>query len=203
MDINNAEHSRKTETNGGQNYMKKMTRNKLVGTLMIVTMISVIGAAIVNAETEETNENAIPKGWSGRMMQQRMPFFSELTDEQQQELNTLREELQTNDATPDEIQQAITEKLSEYGIDMPTTEERLDQQIEQTEQQLEMLKRQKELLGEGYSWEEIRDIIQEEFDLQQPQMKQGCEMGFRGGHRNEFRHSPFAEIPESELESDV
>lgn len=65
-------------------------------------------------------------------------------------------------ATPEEIQTAIQEKLDEYGV----LDTQLDNEIAQTEQRLIILNRQKELRNEGYNWDEINTIIQDEFDLE-------------------------------------
>ena len=62
----------------------------------------------------------------------------------------------------EEINEAITEKLDEWGI----LDNRLDDAIEQTEMRLEILNRQKELREQGYSWDEINDLIQEEYGLE-------------------------------------
>ena len=73
-------------------------------------------------------------------------------------MTTLREQ----NATRNEIQTAIQEKLDEFGV----LDTQLDNEIEQTQQRLTILNRQKELRDEGYSWDEINTIIQEEFDLE-------------------------------------
>jgi DNA-binding transcriptional MerR regulator len=90
------------------------------------------------------------------------PFASDLTDEQQTELEDLITTLKDQNVTPDEIQTAIREKLDEYGI----LDTQLDTEIAQTEQRLTILNRQKELRNEGYSWDEIRNIIEDEFGLE-------------------------------------
>lgn len=128
----------------------KKTSKKLMGCLIIATILAVIGVTVVSAQTEDG------------MFWGRRGFMNELTDEQ-------REDLQTT----------IQQKLEEYDIEMPTRDEMLDKQIERTEQRLEILNRQKELREEGYEWEEIRDIIEEEFDLELPD---GEGQGMMFGH---------------------
>jgi hypothetical protein len=90
------------------------------------------------------------------------PFASELTDAQKTELKGLMATLKTQNATPEEIRTAIQEKLDEFGV----LDTRLDNEIVQTEQRLTILNRQKTLRNEGYNWDEIRNIIDDEFDLQ-------------------------------------
>ena len=41
-------------------------------------------------------------------------------------------------------------------------------EIEQTEQRLDILYREKELRDKGYTWDEIKDLVQEEFDIEPP-----------------------------------
>lgn len=126
----------------------KRTSKKLIGGLMIVTILAVIGATVVSAQSEDG------MFWGCR------GFFTELTDEQKEDL-----------------QETMQQKLEEYGIEMPTRDEMLEQQIEQTEQRLEMLKRQKELREEGYEWEDIQEIIQDEFDIEFPVGGRGMRFG--------------------------
>ena len=129
----------------------KKTYKKLVGGLMIATILAVIGATVVGAQTEDG------------MFWGRRGFMTELTEEQREDL-----------------QATMQEKFEEYGIEIPTRDEMLDKQIERTEQRLEILKRQKELREEGYEWEEIQEIIQDEFELEYS-IGQGPRMGFRHG----------------------
>jgi len=69
---------------------------------------------------------------------------------------------------------AIQEKLDEFGV----LDTRLDNEIAQTEQRLTILNRQKELRNEGYSWNDINSIIEEEFG----EDATGISWGFMGGH---------------------
>ena len=138
------------------------TSKKILGGILVVMLIGTIGAVVASAHPG---------------------FFSELTDEQMEELNELRQELKDSGATWEEIKEATHEKLEEYGIEMPTREEIIDMKIEHTQQKLDILERTKELIQENpdISNEEIREIIQEEFELEEPfgfGMK-----GSRGFHR--------------------
>ena len=137
---------------------------------MIALILATICAVLVSAETETENEKPLmnERCYKSRFPGGANPYFSELTEDQKNELQLLKEELIANEATPEEIRTAITEKLTEWGIEVPTPDEQLDSKIERTEQHLEVLYRQKELREEGKSWEEIKEIIQEEFDLELP-----------------------------------
>lgn len=164
-----------------------VSRKKLIGSFLIATLIATVGAVIVSAQEDTIDEaegSSKPLWWERPMFGQ-MPFFSELTEEQQSEINQLREEMKTEGSTPEEIRSAIQEKLESYGIEFPNLDQRLDSEIEKTEQRLDTLYRTKELRGEGKTWEEINDTIQEEYGFESP-------MGNCHGpnFRNGFRHGP-------------
>ncbi len=145
--------------------MKKPV-TKIVGVLMVAMVLATIGAVLVGAETDDESET---EDWH-------MPFFSrenmfghrgirtELSDDQQSEIDALITSLTEEGASCEEIREAISDKLDEMGI----FDEQLDNAIEQTEQRLEILNRENELRDQGYSWEEINEIIQDEFDLEYP-----------------------------------
>jgi hypothetical protein len=126
----------------------KKTSKKILGGLMVGMLVATIGAVIASAQ----------------------PFFSDLTDEQKAELKETRDALMEEGATCQEIKDAMHEQLESYGIEFPTREEILDKRIEQTEQRLEILKRTRELIenNSDITREEIREIIEEEFDLEYP-----------------------------------
>ncbi len=135
----------------------KTKHKKLVGGLLIGLVIMSIGAVFATAQTDDTTP-IIPFEKRHRLG----PLAYNLTEEQQEEIQNLLTTLREENATRDEIQAAIQEKLDEYGV----LDNQLDNQITQTEQQLTILYRQKELRNQGYSWDEINSIIQEEFDLE-------------------------------------
>ncbi len=147
----------------------KNTSKKLVGGFMVALLIATIGAIIVSAETEDITEdessNKFFWGFGGIRHREisKDNLFYELTDEQEEELLQLKQTMIDENATCEEIQEAIMQKLDEWGI----LDKRLDEAIEQTELRLEILNRQKELREQGYSWEEISSLIQEEFDLEE------------------------------------
>jgi DNA-binding transcriptional MerR regulator len=157
--------------------MEKTTGKKLLGGFMVVILVAVVGAVITNAQTddpsgEKTQQNMF---FGKRARWGQPPFFSELTDEQKEEIEALRETLKEENTSAEDIRAAIQEKLEEFGVEIGPPEltdeerdEQLDTAIERTEQQLTILTREKELRENGYSWDEIKDIIQEEFDLEFP-----------------------------------
>jgi len=162
------------------------TNKKLVGGLMVVMLIATIGAVIASAASEDDTEQST--FWGRRAMYRPQPFFSELTEEQKAEIQEI-ESSTKEEATPEEIRAAIKEKLEEWGVELQIPEltdeeldERLDNAIERTEQRLEILQRRKELREQGYSYEEIREMMQEEFGLEAP-AGEGQGMMFGHGFR--------------------
>jgi DNA-binding transcriptional regulator YhcF (GntR family) len=156
--------------------MKKTTTLKILSSLMVILLIGTIGAAMVSAEdttnnleTEQKDFENCPKGMRPP------PFLDELTDDQQEELKNLVETLKEEGATREEIHTAIQEKLEEWDITIEpptlTDEERdeiLAKKIEKTEQRLEIMNRVQELRDQGYDYEDIKDIIKEEYDIEPP-----------------------------------
>ena len=142
----------------------KTTNKKLVGGLLIGLLFSTIGAVLVTAETDATtDETTQPIVFGGRHEMHGFGLLSTyLTDEQQEEINETITSLRNQNATHEEIQAAIQEKLDEFGV----LDTQLENEIEQTQQRLTILNREKELRDQGYSWDEINTIIQEEFDLE-------------------------------------
>ena len=169
-----------------------MTRKKLFGSFLIATLIATVGAVIVSAQTDTINEaEGLSKPlWWERPMREEIPFFSDLTEEQRNEINQLKEEMKSEGSTPEEIRTAIQEKLESYGIEFPnldeSLDERLDNEIEKTEERLEILYRTKELRNEEKTWEEINETIQGEYGLESPMGNCHGHMfgkGFREGPR--------------------
>ncbi|MBN1281258.1 MAG: hypothetical protein JXA00_06380 [Candidatus Thermoplasmatota archaeon] len=144
----------------------KPLRKKIIGGLLVCMMLAGIGAVFAAAQTTDTTDDDTilerPQPLWGRFENDRFrPFAGDLTEEQQLELEQLISNLIEQNATPDELHALMQEKLDEFGV----LDSRLDQDIAQTEQRLTILTRQKELRNEGYSWDDITTIIQEEFDL--------------------------------------
>jgi len=185
--------------------MEKSSK-KIVGGLAAVMLIATIGVVFASAQNYEINRDiALQENFWGRRQMcgprpfdsnstgpfpskliRIGPFFSELTEEQQEQLTEIITNLRDQGANSSEIRAAIQEKLDEFGV----FDQRLDNEINQTQQRLEVLNREKELRGQGYSWDEIRTIIQDEFGLNYP-MYDGHGMmnrhGFGRGLHRDFR----------------
>ena len=142
----------------------KKTSKRIAGGLMVFMLIATIGAVVASAHPG---------------------FLADLTDDQKQDIKDKVSSMREEGATREEIREAIRDDLEEYGIELPTREEMIDQRIEHTEQRLDILERTKELVEENpdITQEEIRDIIQEEFDLELPDGE-----GFGMRHRHGFKH---------------
>jgi Spy/CpxP family protein refolding chaperone len=170
----------------------KTTHKKLVGGLLISMLIATIGAAIATGATDnladDTSDDTTtdtPQAMPFRDHRGMIglgPFGYNLTDEQQTEMEDLMTSLRDQNATPDEMRTAIQEKLDEFGV----LDTQLDNEIAQTQQRLTILNRQKELRDEGYSWDDINSIIEDEFGLENATGIGGCIMGGPGG----FGHGP-------------
>jgi len=157
---------------------KKMnTRKKLIAGLTAAMIIGIIGAVFATAQTDGTTLDSTTHKMSRNTQDQnRTRFFDgnmthgmgmfgcfdyNLTTDQQTELQQLMTTLRDQNATPQEIRAAIQQKLEEFGV----FDTQLDKQIAQTEQRLTILNREKELRNQGYNWTEVRNMIQDEFDL--------------------------------------
>jgi DNA-binding transcriptional MerR regulator len=181
-----------------QTEVKKMntTHKKLVGGLLIGLLLATIGAAFATGQNDGTTDNQIsgmpsdtpPQNPFGERpgMMGLGPFASELTDKQQTELEELMTTLREQNATPDEMRAAIQEKLDEFGV----LDKNLHEEIARTEQRLTILNRQKELRNEGYNWDDIQNIIEDEFGLENAtgigwdmMSGHGCGHGPRGSPR--------------------
>ena len=169
----------------------KNTHKKIIGGLLAGLFIATIGATLATGQTDDAQDDAtsditndIPQKTPFRDrhgMMGPIPFGSELTDDQQTELQDLMTSLREQNATPEEMRTALQEKLDEFGI----LDTRLENEITRTEQRLTILNRQKVLRDEGYSWDEISGIIEDEFGLEN-----ATDIGWNmmGGHG--FGHGP-------------
>jgi hypothetical protein len=177
-------------------------RKKLIAGLMAAMVIGTIGAVFATAQTDGTTPDTISQApnWDRHIQNGTrcfdnnitrntpMPrcFGYNLTTDQLTELQQLMTTLRDQNATRQEIQLAIQQKLEEFGV----FDTQLDNQITQTEQRLSILNREKELRSQGYNWTEVRNMIQEEFGLQNTTngdlgwtQGQGFKRGFgRGPH---------------------
>jgi hypothetical protein len=155
---------------------------KLIGGLTAVVLIATVGVVFASAQTDGVTKNSIfslnfwqrqgknetqthnetPRNICGRMpMSGYGPFFANLTDAQQAELKTLVETLRSQNATPKEIQAAVQQKLDEYGV----FDRQLNDAINRTELRLQILNREQDLRAQGYSWQNITSIIQQEYNI--------------------------------------
>ena len=140
----------------------KKTGMKLVGGVMAAMIVGTIGAVLVSAEANDDNEtNEWHVSFDRKNMDVLEAVTSELTDDEQAELDALVTSLNEDGASCEEIREAVFAKLNDMGI----LDEQLNTAIEQTEQRLEILNRGNELRDQGYSWEEINEMLQEEFVL--------------------------------------
>ena len=166
--------------------MKKKMSKKIIGGLIVASLLATIGAVIVSADIgDETEEKNWPFGFGlKKQMQNRHKIMGELTEEQREEIKELKETMEEEGKTPEEIREAIKQQLESYGIDLPTREERLDMAIENTEQKLEILKYIRELIEDNpeLTKEEIRDLVETEFGIELPEFD-GNGMNFRHGFR--------------------
>lgn len=142
----------------------KTTHKKLAAGLLIGTLIASIGATFATGALDDPtiNTSVLPPTNTTQGMYGIGPFASNLTDEQQTEIWSLITSLRDENATPEEMKVAIQNKLNEFSV----LDTWLSSEITQTEKKLAILSRQKELRDEGYSWADIRNITQDEFDLQ-------------------------------------
>ena len=162
--------------------MKKKISKKIIGGLIIISIIATIGTVIVSADISDDKGD---KNWffpcKGKESKIGMhAFFYELTEEQREEIKNTKETLEEEGKTPEEIRDAIKQLLESYGIDLPTKEERLDNAIANTEQRLEVLEYVKELITENpeLTKEQIRHLVEEEFDIDLPEFNENG-MNFR------------------------
>ena len=152
---------------------------------MVVMLLTTIGAVLVSADTEdtdETNDESLKTFWGGQMRCGAM-FMDQLTEGQREEIKELITSLNDEGATCQEIREAVKAKLEDFGVEIPTPDERLDNAIKRTEQKLQILYRVQELREDGMSWEDIKEIIQDEYELP---ADTGQGMKFRRG----FRYGP-------------
>jgi hypothetical protein len=145
----------------------KKTSKKIIGGLMVVGLLATIGAVVVSASPG---------------------IFSNLTDKQKDDLRELRQELRDEGATWEEMREAMKIQLEEYGVELPSREEMIDQRIEHAEKRLEILNIIKDLITENpeITQEEIREILEEDYGIEMPDgesmmSRRGFRRGFCGG----------------------
>ena len=99
----------------------KTKSKKLVGGLLVGMLIATIGAAFATGQTigttNDTSANTSPTTLVGYGTIQGLESSGpELTDEQQTEIDALVKTLIDKNASPEEVEKAIQEKLIEFGI---------------------------------------------------------------------------------------
>ena len=173
--------------------MKNKISKKIIGGLIVVSILATLGAVLVSADISENDEEKnCSIGFRGKKsMIGRHPFFNELTEEQREEINEMKTTMEEEGKTPEEIREAIKLQLESYGIEIPTIEERIDNAIANTEQKLEILNYIKEALAENpdLTKEEIRNLVEGEFDIEFPEFNDNgmnFQHGFRGKHCKGF-----------------
>ena len=184
----------------------RTAHKKLIGGLLAGLLVATIGAALATGQTDDATDDTSNESTPTTPID--VPFRDhcgmmgfgmcgyDLTDEQQTELEELMTSLREQNATPDEMRTAIQEKLDEFGV----LDTQLDNEIAQAEERLTILNREKELRDEGYSWDEITSILEEEFGLDNAIGFQMGMMGPHGGPGHEF-HGEFQDFTPPE-ESD-
>jgi DNA-binding transcriptional MerR regulator len=152
--------------------MDKISKFFVAG-LIVILLVATFGIVFATGQINENfnqkenfldrNQMCRPEPFRGNESRM-IPFFYNLTEEQQTELNELINNLKNQGVNNSDIRKAIQEKLDEWGI----LDKQLDDEIAQTQKRLEILNREKELREQGYSWEEINQIIQDEYNLENP-----------------------------------
>ena len=128
--------------------------NKKIGLILIsVLAISVISGGIILTTYAFNDQTCRPF---------KQPFFGNFTDEQKEEITTTMNQLRENGATREEIRDAITAKLTEWGIEVP--KDNLHQmprwlQNLTAEQKIELKNLMDELKEKGASHEEFKAEI--------------------------------------------
>ncbi len=192
----------------------KTTSKKIATGLAVIALIASIGVIFVSAQTNGTGgDNSQQRDFWGRNQMngpapfcsddtvnstnQQKPFFGRqqmnesmffcynLTEEQQTNLQELITTLTEQGSNASEIRIAINEKLDEYGV----FDIQLDSAINNTKQRLDILNREKELRNQGYSWDKINEIIQNEFGIKAP-VGANQDMMFEHGFGRETGQGP-------------
>ena len=138
----------------GHAMMEVTKTNKKIGLILVsVLALSAISGGIILTTYAFDDEGCRPF---------KQPFFGDLTDAQKEEITTTMNELRENGASREEIREAITAKLTEWGIEVPEDNPhpmpRWLQNLTE-EQKAELQNLMDELKEKGASHEEIRAEI--------------------------------------------
>jgi hypothetical protein len=154
----------------------KMNRLPLIVCgLLAVILIATIGAVYTtNAQTNNaTNQTTTPSHGNQTRIQGRCGRFNEmprgpmmgyfpgmnLTASQRADLNQTMQTLRAQNATPQQIRDALQAKLEEYGV----LDAQLNASIVSTQRRLSILNREQELRQQGYNWTTVESMIQTEY----------------------------------------
>ena len=135
--------------------MMEMTKtNQKIGLILVsVLVLSAISVGIVLNTYAFDDQKRRPS---------KQPLFDNLTDEQKEELTATMNQLREDGATREEIREAVTAKLTEWGIEVPEENPhpmpRWLQNLTE-EQKVELQNLMDELKEKGASHEEIRTQI--------------------------------------------
>jgi DNA-binding transcriptional MerR regulator len=138
----------------GHTMMEVTKTNKKIGLILVsVLAFSAVSGGIILTTYAFNDQGCRPF---------KQPFFGDLTDEQKEEMMTMMDELRDNGATREEIREAVTARLTEWGIEVPEFEgPRLPPWTSDLtdEQKEEMMTMMDELRDNGATREEIREAV--------------------------------------------
>ena len=135
--------------------MMEMTKtNQKIGLILVsVLVLSAISVGIVLNTYAFDDQKRRPS---------KQPLFDNLTDEQKEELTATMNQLREDGATREEIREAVTAKLTEWGIEVPEFEgPRLPPWTSDLtdEQKEELTATMNQLREDGATREEIREAV--------------------------------------------
>jgi hypothetical protein len=174
------------------NKTEKKNRNLIIVIALIVLTVGALNLVMTNAQTadepDEEMESPYCNGFMERHHRGRGPW-SELTEEQVEELNAEIESMRQAESTPQEIHEAVAAKLEEWGYEVPPMlgprNGKFGPWAELTEEQAEELKGLIESMKEAEATpQEIHDAVKsllEDWEIELPPMPGPKLRGFRGG----------------------
>ena len=170
------------------------SRNAIIAIALIALSIGGMSLVRTSAQTNEEfdEETEYPFYGCGFMSQQKhMGLWSELTQEQADELKALIESMRTAEASPQEIHEAVAAMLDEWGLDAPQMQGPRNWAYGPwagfTEEQRDELRTMIETMRElGAEPSEIHDAIKAklmEWGIELPPMQGPGPRGFQSGPR--------------------
>jgi Spy/CpxP family protein refolding chaperone len=164
----------------------------IIAIALIVLTVGALNLVMTNAQTaeelDEGMESTYCNGFMERHHRGRGPW-SELTEEQADELKAIIESMREAEAAPEEIHDAVAAKLEEWGYEVPPMpgprNGKFGPWAELTEEQADELKAIIESMREAEAApEEIHDAVAaklEEWGYEVPPMPGPGPRGFQGG----------------------